>query len=250
MSMSGGGSQKPISAVASPSGWLTEGVLDAEYKEYMLLAWLQKVKAELRLSKLYPALAEVIRKHRELTSIRHSIEQQQEKGPIEGLDFTRMQLMRGKTGGHSQIEDYLQDLISRALPHLTTTMEEGKSLYDLIDSRIEFTPIGVQPLHVSEGYLLVTHGLSPKRELRAYRYRQSRITRGGDAFLELSLDCLESRRLSRVETAEAVKWSLIRRHRDLPQPATFHAHMEWSIPIEPTLLPIARRRLLQEIAQC
>ena len=53
-----------------------------------------------------------------------------------------------------------------------------------------------------------------------------------------------------AETAEAVKWALIKKFRELPQPATFHAHMEWNIPVEHTLLPIARRRLLQEIAQC
>ena len=233
-----------------PGSWLTEGLLDAEYKEYMLLAWLQKVKAELRGTKLYPALADVIRQHRELTQIRKGLEQGREKGQVEGFDFSSFQLKRGKPEGESVIADYLEELIQRSLPHLTETMEEGKSLYDLIDSRIEFTPIGVQPLHVNEGYLLVTHGAAAHRQLMAYRYTQSRIRRGGDAFLELSLQCMESRPLSRTETADAIKWSLIRQHRELPQPATFHAHLEWKVPLEPTLLPIARRRLLQEIAQC
>ncbi len=231
-------------------GWLTEGLLDAEYKEYMLLAWLQKIKAELRSTKLYPALANVIRKHRELTLIQNSLECGAEKGPVTGIDFARLQLLRKRLDSPSMVEDYLLDLIERSLPHLSSAMEEGKSLYDLIDSRIEFNPIGVQPLHVGEGYLLVTHGPSGQRELMAYRYTKSRIERGGDAFLELSLECVESRTLSFVETADAVKWSLIRKYRELPQPATFHAHMEWAVPIEPTLLPIARRRLLQEIAQC
>ena len=231
-------------------GWLTEGLLDAEYKEYMLLAWLQKVKAELRGTKLYPALAEVIRKHRELSLIQEGLEKGREQGPVEGIDFAKMQLLRSRMNGHSDLVNYLEDLIGRALPHLSETMQEGKSLYDLIDSRIEFTPIGVQPLHVREGYLLVTHGASHERQLMAYRYTQSRVKRDGDAFLELSLKCVESRQLSRMETTEAIKWTLIRRHRDLPQPATFHVHMEWNIPVDSTLLPIARRRLLREIAQC
>lgn len=246
--MSNSNKLSPVSTGAS--GWLTEGLLDAEYKEYMLLAWLQKVKAELRGTKLYPALAEVIRKHRELSMIREGLEKGRIQGPVEGIDFAKMQLLRSRIKGHSDLVDYLEDLIERALPHLTETMKEGKSLYDLIDSRIEFTPIGVQPLHVREGYLLVTHGASHERQLMAYRYTQSRVQQGGDAFLELSLKCVESRPLSRVETTEAIKWTLIRRHRDLPQPATFHVHMEWKIPVDPTLLPIARRRLLREIAQC
>lgn len=244
------GSNALSPASSGASGWLTEGLLDAEYKEYMLLAWLQKVKAELRGTKLYPALAEVIRKHRELSLIQEGLEKGRKQGPVEGIDFAKMQLLRNRMHGHSELVDYLEDLIGRALPHLSETMREGKSLYDLIDSRIEFTPIGVQPLHVREGYLLVTHGAAHERQLMAYRYVQSRVQRGGDAFLELSLKCVESRPLSRVETTEAIKWTLIRRHRDLPQPATFHVHMEWNIPVDSTLLPIARRRLLREIAQC
>lgn len=230
--------------------WLTEGLMDAEYKEYVLLAWLQKVKQDLQGSRLYPALANVIDKHRELTAIKKGLEQGKESGPVIGLDFAKMQLLRAQMTHPSSMEDYLQDVIGRALPHLDATMQEGKMLYDLIDSKVIFGPIGIQPLHINEGYLIVTHGESADRKLIAYRYNKSRITRGGDAFLELNLQCVESRSLSRLETANGIKWSLIRRYRELPQPATYHVHMEWAIPIEPTLLPIARRRLLQEIAQC
>ena len=230
--------------------WLTEGLLDAEYKEYVLLAWLQKIHADLKGVKLYPALAAVIRKHRELMLIQEGLDKGREKGPVEGIDFARMQLLRRRMDGNQALIQYLEELIQRSLPHLTATMNEGKNLYDMIDSRMEFSPIGVQPLHLREGYLLVTHGKLSGRKLMAYRYTQSRIERGGDAFLELSLKCVDSRPFSPAETAESVKWSLIRRYSDLPQPATFHVHTDWSVPVEPTLLPLARRRLLKEIAQC
>ena len=245
-----GHSVQQATSITSHSGWLTEGLLDAEYKEYTLLAWLQKVKGELRATKLYPALADVINKHRELTTIKKGIEQGKKNGPVVGIDFARMQLLRGKLHNASSVETYLRELIERAMPHLENAMKEGKTLYDLIDSQVEFNPIGIQPLHVGEGYLIVTHGSMGARGLKAYRYVKSKVERGGDAFLELSLKCVESRDLSRLETADAVKWSLIRKNRELPQPATFHAHMEWRVPLEPTLLPVARRKLLQEIAQC
>ncbi|MCH1581911.1 MAG: hypothetical protein L7S63_02225 [Flavobacteriales bacterium] len=232
------------------TGWLTEGILDPEYKEYVLLAWLQKVKAELQGNKLYPALADVIRRHKALTTIKKAMEQGKDNGPVTGLDFTRLQLLRSRLQPLSSIEEYLRELIDRSLPHLNATMQEGKSLYDLIDAKVDFAPIGVQPLHLAEGYLIVTHGEVARRHLMVYRFAKSRVQRAGDAFLELSLKRIESRALSPVETADAVKWKLIRKHRDLPQPATFHAHMDWSVPVEPTLLPIARRRLLREIAQC
>lgn len=230
--------------------WMTQGLLDPEYKEYILLAWLQQVKADLGRTMLYPSLAHVIRHHRELTRLRAELERGKEYGTVTGIDWTRMQFTRTSSSSSQALESYLFELISRALPHLTATMEDGKDLYDLIDDQVEFSPIGVQPLNLSEGYLLVTRGRHGTRHLKSFRFTKSRIERGGDAFLELQLKCLESRRISRLETPEGVKWNLMRNHRDLPQPAVFHAHLEWEVPLDPTLLPIARRRLLREIAQC
>jgi len=243
-------SKVPAKALKPHRSWLTEGVLDAEYKEYVLLAWLQKVKQDLNSTKLYPALADVIEKHRELNAIKKGLDQGKESGPVIGLDFARMQLLRSSSNTSSTLEEYLKELIQRAMPHLDSAMQEGKSLYDQIDANIEFCPIGVQPLHVSEGYLLVTQGMHTQRTLLAYRYNKSKITRGGDAFLELNLECVETRNLTRLETANDIKWSLIRRYRQLPQPATYHVHAEHMVPLKATLLPIARRKLLQEIAQC
>ena len=39
-----------------PNDWLTSGLLDAEYKQYILLAWLKRWEREFRDVKIYPAL--------------------------------------------------------------------------------------------------------------------------------------------------------------------------------------------------
>ena len=39
-----------------PNDWLTGGLLDAEYKQYILLAWLKRWEREFRDVKIYPAL--------------------------------------------------------------------------------------------------------------------------------------------------------------------------------------------------
>lgn len=234
--------------IALPHQWIAGGLRDAEYKEYVLLAWLQKLKSEFRSTRLYPALADIIQKHKELTHLQRELTANRGQGEATAMDFQKMRIVRSSTSKHEPLEDYLQDLIRRALPHLSLAIEEGKALYDLVDSQLQFLPIGVQPFHVSEGYLLVTIGSNNQRQLQAFRYAKSRIVRGKEAFLELKMECVESRRLSRLEQPENVKWSLIGRHKDLPQPATFHAHLDWNAPVRQTVLPIARRKLLQEIA--
>ena len=47
-----------------PSDWLTGGILDAEYKGYLLLAWLKQVERDFREVKIYPGLSNLIEQHR------------------------------------------------------------------------------------------------------------------------------------------------------------------------------------------
>ena len=232
-----------------PLPWITEGILDAEYKEYLLLAWLQKLKAEFKQSRLYPALADLIRKHKELDQLKAELCAGKERGEAVGLDLRRLRVLRQAAGSHDGLDTYLDSLIQRALPHLTRAIEEGKSLYDLIENQLQFTPVGIQPLRMDEGYLILTIGKSKRRSMRAYRFQKSRILKGEDAFLQLHLKCIEEREASTFEPADSIKWSLISKHKDLPQPATFHAHADWAVPLQHTLLPITRRRLLQELTR-
>mgnify|MGYP001019670819 FL=1 len=51
-----------------PSDWLTGGILDAEYKRYILLAWIKQVERDFREVKIYPGLGNLIEQHRELQS--------------------------------------------------------------------------------------------------------------------------------------------------------------------------------------
>ena len=242
--------QAPLHMENSPSQWIAGGLLDAEYKEYLLLAWLQKLKAEFKATRLYPALADIIRNHKALVQLEEELKAGKERGDTVGFDLKRLRVIREATSDHQGLEKYLDDLIQRALPHLTSAIAEGKALYDLIESQLDFVPVGIQPLHLSEGYLLVTMGDDDRKSLEVYRYQQSRILRGGEAFHELNLRAVESRDMAPFEQPDEVKWSLIGRFRDLPQPATFHAHVEWTVPVRQTLLPIAKRKLLREIAQC
>lgn len=234
---------------ADPLPWITQGILDAEYKEYLLLAWLQKLKAEFRESRLYPALSDLIRKHKELAQLHSELLAGKERGAAVGLDLKRLRILRQTAGSHEGLDEYLDTLIQRALPHLTLAIEEGKTLYDLIERQLAFTPVGIQPLRLDEGYLILTVGRNQRRSLRAYRFQKSRILRGGEAYVQLKLECVEERMTSRFEPAESVKWRLISKHRDLPQPATFHAHANLAVPVQHSLLPITRRRLLKELTR-
>ena len=81
--------------------------------------------------------------------------------------------------------------------------------------------MGIQPLRMEEGYLILTMGQS-KGAPSAPTGSTNRESSGVEAYLQLQLECVEERTASRYEPAESIKWSLIGRtgmpSRDLPRP--------------------------------
>nr|HPI80763.1 hypothetical protein [Cyclobacteriaceae bacterium] len=49
--------------------WLTEGLIDFEYKKYILLAYLKKVKESFHRVELYPFLADMVYHYRNLQAL-------------------------------------------------------------------------------------------------------------------------------------------------------------------------------------
>ncbi|PIQ20585.1 MAG: hypothetical protein COW65_14085 [Cytophagales bacterium CG18_big_fil_WC_8_21_14_2_50_42_9] len=44
----------------SPANWLTDGLIDFEYKKYQLLAYLKGVQCEFKKKRLYPIFSDVM----------------------------------------------------------------------------------------------------------------------------------------------------------------------------------------------
>ena len=84
-------------------------------------------KAEFRESRLYPALSDLIRKHKELGQLHAELLAGKEQGSAVGLDLKRLRILRQTAGNHDGLDEYLETLIQRALPHLTLAIEEESS---------------------------------------------------------------------------------------------------------------------------
>jgi hypothetical protein len=226
--------------------WLTRGALDAEYKQYVLLAWLQKVKQEFRATRLYPALAELIAQHRHLTDLASNREGLTLRGEVTGFDFRSMRLLYSAAERHPELDAYIDELLHFAIPQLRAAIEEGKDLYEIVEEHIEFLPVGLMPLYRTEGYLLIHD--APRGDVFAYRYARSRIERDDEQYLALEVEPVDRFRRSLGETFESIKHALIRQFRELPNPATFCAVSTLALPLQETLLPVAKRRLMRELA--
>ena len=228
--------------------WLTEGLLDVEYKQYILLAWLQKAKREFGKTCLYPALSQLIDQHillRNLIEGRKGLDENV-KGEVVGLDFKKMRKVHRKLQNHPELDNYLSELLELAEPLLRSTIDVGTELYELVEAGLEFAPVGVQPIYQREGYLMVLN--EPNKEVLSYRYIQSQIDTGPQRMLRLDCKQVDRRHIGLGDTLEGIKLDLTKRFIELPNPAAFMVRTELAFPLEQTLLPVAKRRLFKELA--
>jgi len=232
-----------------PVQWLTQGALDVEYKQYLFLAWLQRVRKQFDHAKVYPALEEVIAQHRFL----HAFERaranwkSQGRGELKGIDWEQLKLVFEHDDGlgHPELDGYFEACMEFALPQLDRALSEGRDLFDWIEEQLEVTPVGLVPLYTHDGYMFVYD--ESQHLLRAYRYAKSWVELNNDRLIQLSLEPIEQRYKLLSETFESIKLGLIRRYSDLPNPATFLIRSNMGFPLQETLLPIAKRLLLKEL---
>lgn len=224
--------------------WLTDGWLDQEYKQYLFLAWMQQIKQEFQATRLYPALSDLISTHQQLTQLtkEQSAMESRAKGGLKRIDLRAMRMEYEALQQHPELDGYLRDLIDFALPKLDKAIADGKEIYELVEDSLGFEPVGLLPLYRAEGYLFIHNEGS--KEVCTYRYHKSRIKLASEYFAQLALELIDRSKKSFHETFASMKIHLTRRYSDLPNPATYLLHTPLSFPLEETVLPIARRKLL------
>lgn len=225
--------------------WLTEGLLDFEYKKYVLLAYLQNVKQHFDKAELYPPLSDLIWHYKNLLSIKTSYEQLNSgfKKELESFDAKDLKLIYSK---HQQ-EEWLKemtDIIQYATPLLEQNIYEGKSIYDLIEKHLNLSTVGIMPVNHSEGYFLFHYTKSKK--VPAYYYSVSKIQTTDGPGRAIYTSYAGTFTVGINKTYETIKKQLIETNTGLPIPAVYSVQTELALPFKETLMPIAKRFFLRK----
>jgi hypothetical protein len=227
--------------------WLTEGILDFEYKKYVLLAYLQKVRKDFDATKLYPQLAELIVHYRNLETLRENKRLLGGSFPreLESVDLERLTLNYKRILDDDEVMRELSDIIHYAIPAIKNTLEQGKDVYEFVERHLNFDTVGLLPMYKYEGYLMLQAG--KKADVHVYRYHLSMLEAGGHDLRAISTTFLRRERRSISNSLRNIKLHLVQKFKDLPNPATYFVESTLSIPLAETLLPISKRRLLREL---
>ncbi len=152
------------------TNWLTEGSTDFEYKQYLLLAYLQHVDKEFKEHKLYPCLTELFGHYINLLGLKEQKEQALNSFPkkIVRIDPAKFELEYERLVQDDQYLEEIQMVMEYALPKLGKTLKEGQDIYDYVEEQLLLQPVGIVPVKADEGYLMLREGGQSKVEVYEY----------------------------------------------------------------------------------
>ncbi|HLL96423.1 MAG TPA: hypothetical protein VK404_15695 [Spirosoma sp.] len=230
------------------SDWFIQNWIDAEYQKYVVMAYLQAVRQNFTDDKLFPDLTD-LRSHY-ADGIRFS------RGK-DSLNAAFPKRVSGVTGPPPRIEyksevtdpafiTEMDAIMEFALPRFQEMLTEGQQRWAAIAGSLTLAPVGLMPLRPEEGYLLLY--VTNQSEAHIYQFSLAFYSDQEPGGRMVHLRYVEAVRTSLVNTFENIKLDLIRRHRQLPNPATYRLETSRTYPIQETLLPIARQLLAQAVA--
>lgn len=228
--------------------WFAEGYIDFELKKYTLLAYLQEVNRYFNENKLYPQLADVIFHYNNLMAFRENKKFLQEHFPkkLTGIQLEKLQVLYEQMIQDDELMQELEDIINYAASTIKRTINSGVEIYELVEDKITITPVGIIPLDNKEGYFFLHH--TAHKDTLVYYYRLSFFEKHDEKYRSIKTAYINTWVRSFVNTFENIKTELIRNRSQLPNPAVFSIESELSLPMEETLLPVAKRSLVKYIS--
>ncbi len=228
--------------------WLTEGLVDFEYKKYILLAYLKKVKESFTKIELYPFLSDLVFHHRNLKAIRENKAMIYDRFPkrLSMDNLQNLEINYKKIIEDDAVMQEIESIIEFALPQFKSSLDEGSFIYEYVESQCEISPVGLTSLYAQEGYLFVSQ--PPEKETNIYRYQVTIFDNSNEKLRGIHTHLITTAERSFSNSYEQIKLNLMRQFSDLPNPATYLVISKLKFPIVQTLMPIAKRLLIKKLA--
>ena len=228
--------------------WFAEGRIDFELKKYTLLAYLQEVTKYFSENKLYPQLADIIFHYHNIVAFKENKKHLQEHFPkkMTGVQMEKLQLLYEQMVGDDELMQELEDIIHYSTAKMKGAIQNGTGIYEFVEDKLEITPVGLIPLDTQEGYFFLSSG--NEKSTGVYHYRLSIFEKHDEKYRSIRTLFIDNWKRSISSTYENIKSELIKRWKDLPNPAVYSIETALHFPVDETILPIAKRRLVKFIS--
>lgn len=229
--------------------WLTEGLLDFEYKKYILLAYLQEVSCDFDEKKLYPVLSDLVMHYNNLVTIRKNktyvsnfFPKQISKPDLENFRIEFERLIAD--------EEYMEEvtaILDFSIPLMHRHLEDGKEIYQEVEEDLRIFPVGIVSINPEAGYMMLSKNRSA--ETCVYSYLITIFENATEKFRGIKTEFIGNYSRSFSNTFEEIKFQLIKDFKHLPNPAVYVVESKTEYPLNETLLPVAKRSLVRYLYQ-
>lgn len=229
--------------------WITEGLIDVEYKTYVLLAYLSEIKQEFNAQKLYPGFGDLVLQYQNVLDVKNGREQMKQSFPkaLESADWDSLKMEYVDKVQDNDFFGVMDEIIEYSIPAMQIHLEEGKGLYQMVEEHLQISPVGLASLSNHQGYFFLC--APPKKVARLYQYTMTKVHLADGNYRALHVSHLEDIRLGYTTTFESIKIDLIRSSKASFAPATYLIESELNLPLEESLLPVAKRRLVEHLVK-
>lgn len=227
--------------------WLTENLIDFEYKKYILLAYLKTVKENFKDRRVYPDLTEVREHYLNSLSLheKKALFQRLIPKKVNGVDWENLNLKYEELTLNNEALNEIEEILDYALPRLQATVSIGSEVYEEIANEMTVSPLGIIPLYKDEGYFFIY--LHYSGETKVYQYRLSLFDSYKNEQPRLNTTFIDSFSKSYTKTFTNIKLQLLRENKQLPNPATYLVEAKKEYPLHESLFPIACKKVTKEI---
>ncbi len=227
--------------------WLTEGLIDFEYKKYLLLGYLQSVKKEFDNRKLYPVFSDLLFHYRNIINVKQNKTLLYENFPkeISGADFENLKLMYTEIIKDDKIMQELEEIMEYSIPVFQNYLTEGKDIFEEIEYSMSIAPVGLISLNPDNGYLFFY--VENIREAKVYEYEMTLFESAEEKYRGIHTHFVETVDKGIYNTFESIKVYLVRKYNKMANPATYLIDAKVNYPFDEAILPVAKRMLVRYI---
>jgi len=228
--------------------WLTEGLIDFEYKKYILLSYIKDVRKNFDRTCLYPFLGDLIFHYGNLQKIKEKKQLMYDQFPstLSKNDVEKLKVNYKKIIEDDEVMKEMEEILSYAIPIIDRTINQGKEIYDFVEEQMELSPVGLTPLYDKEGYLFINKDSS--RDVSIYKYSISVFENASDKYRGINTTYIGEDFQDLSRSYEKIKLDLVKTFKELPNPASFLVLSKLKFPETPTILPIAKRLLMKQVS--
>ncbi|MEM0964406.1 MAG: hypothetical protein AAGK21_17900, partial [Bacteroidota bacterium] len=213
---------------------LFDAASDAESARYRVLAGLAGARTAFQTLQVEPHYGDLVATHRALQALVAGADAVEASQPIVGVDWAEGRVVRRDGGAPLAV-----GLARWALPLVEGAIAEGRLLYEFASDHAELRAVGLVPAYRDEGVLIVLGDSG----LRVLHYRISPLSGPGGRYRALRTMSLDVP-LDPLATPQSWKQALAEALPALPTPAAFQLSADVDLPVDPTLVPVAKRKLL------